>query len=161
MLLWCSGVGRTAVVVQTAYVAYAYAVGVMPKAVGTCLFQRPAAFNGPIYQYHIVVAYHAVSLFTVPAVYIPGCKRLPHTGGRAVDYYFGYCSHTLFFKTTSPQDYKTASFFKTTSPRDYKTASGYRTTCCLIVSLSCCLVDTLSRCLVVLLSRCLVDTLSR
>ena len=35
MLLRCSGVGRTAVVVQTAYVAYAYAVGVMFQTVGT------------------------------------------------------------------------------------------------------------------------------
>jgi hypothetical protein len=86
-----------AVMVQASNVTYANAVGVMPLAVGTCLFQRPAAFDGSIYQYHIVVAYHDVALFAVPAVYIRSPKALALLSGRAMDDYFCYCSHILFF----------------------------------------------------------------
>ena len=96
-LLFGSCIFWLAVMVQASNVADSYAVSVVPLAVGTCLFQRPTAFDGSIYQYHIVVSYHAVSLFTVPAVYIRSPKALALLSGRAMDDYFCYCSHGVWF----------------------------------------------------------------
>ena len=84
MLLRCSGVGRTAVVVQSTNVADAYAISVVAVSVCTLQFQWPACLHSAVEQYHIVVAYHGVPLFSMPAVYIFGRVMLAFLSGRAV-----------------------------------------------------------------------------
>ena len=83
-LLWCSCVVRLAVHVQATYVADTYAVGVVSVGVCTLHFQWSACLHSAVEQYHIVVAYHGVALFAVPAVYIFGSEMLSFLSGRAV-----------------------------------------------------------------------------
>ena len=100
-LLLGSCVVRLAVHVQATYVADANAVGVMPLAVGSRLFYLATCFYRTVQQHHIVVAYHGVALFAVPAVYVAGSEMSALLSGRAMDDYFCYCSHGYFFKDKS------------------------------------------------------------
>ena len=84
MLLRCSGVGRTAVVVQSTNVADAYAISVVAVSVCTLQFQWPARLHSAVEQYHIVIAYHGVPLLTMPTVYIRRTKVLTLLSGRTV-----------------------------------------------------------------------------
>ena len=83
-LLWCSCVVRLAVHVQATYVADANAVGVISVGVSTCHLRWSTYLHSAVEQYHIVVAYHGIALFSVPAVYIRSRKALALLSGRAV-----------------------------------------------------------------------------
>lgn len=96
-LLFGSGIFGSSFLIQTANVADAYAVGIMALAVCSDLLYWATFFHCAVEQNYIVVAYHGVAPLAVSAVYILGRKCQPLTGGRAVDYYFVYCSHGSLF----------------------------------------------------------------
>ena len=88
-----AGVGGTAVGREAAYVANAYAVGVVPQAVGARLTDGTALLDGAVEQHHVVVAYAIPAALPMPAVDVGGCKVLACSCCAAVEYYFSYLSH--------------------------------------------------------------------
>ena len=82
------GVRRLSLCIQSALVANANAMFVMPYAVGSDLFQRTSRFDGTVAAHHIVIPYAVLpSTFLVPAVNVGSTALLPGRDTRAMKDY--------------------------------------------------------------------------
>lgn len=81
----CTCVGRFAIVIQSADIAYSDAVSVMPFAMCTDGRERSACFDSTVHQNEVVVANVAKATLPMPPAHIVHIDMRQRFGGSAVD----------------------------------------------------------------------------